>query len=135
MVNIRFYLLEKTTEQQADYACRLAQKLLKPAQTIYWYHPDIIQLQQLDNLLWQFQTSSFVPHGIEQYDAAICLSTTLHNIPLGLVFNFSDLAIAEPRAFAQIIEIVDANESSKVLGREKFKHYRSCGIAPKTFKL
>ena len=139
MAQVRFYLLEKTPQQQAEYACRLAHKLLQRATAtalpLYWYHPDVTQLHILDELLWSFQANQFICHGIEQPDAAINLVSHLSVNPEVLLFNFDSLAIAEPQRIAQIIEIVDAHEQHKVQAREKFKHYRRCQIEPTTFKV
>lgn len=136
MANIRFYLLEKSTESQAEYACRLAQKLLSQGQRLCWYHPELSRLQQLDELLWQLQPSSFIPHGINQPDAPICLSHQLEQVlPEHLLFNFADDAIESMQHLSQLIEIVENHEAAKQRGREKFKAYRRLGIEAKTFKV
>ena len=135
MAKVRFYLFEKSNERQVESTCRLCRKILGQAGQVWLYSQDMAFLQQLDEQLWTFDASSFLPHGIDQYDAAICLSTQLPDDPARIVFNFESKALEQFENFSQIIEIVENNEPAKQVGREKYKHYRRMGVEPQTFKL
>ncbi len=135
MTNVSFYLFEKSPERQVDSTCRLCRKLL-PKQGKIWLHcPDPALQQQLDERLWNFDPSSFIPHGIEQPDTPVCISPKLPDSPEWLVFNFHHQALEQTEKFSHIIEIIENNEAAKQVGREKFKQYRRLGIQPRTFKL
>ncbi|KJG92598.1 DNA polymerase III subunit chi [Acinetobacter baumannii] len=95
-----------------------------------------MQLQQtLDEKLWSFDPTSFIAHGVDQVDAAVCISAKQPSEQGWLVFNFNNHALEQVNHFSHIIEIVENNEAAKQIGREKFKMYRRLGIEPRTFKL
>lgn len=95
-----------------------------------------MQLQQtLDEKLWSFDPISFIAHGVDQVDAAVCISAKQPSEQGWLVFNFNNHALEQVNHFSHIIEIVENNEAAKQIGREKFKMYRRLGIEPRTFKL
>lgn len=89
----------------------------------------------LDERLWEFDPVSFIAHGVDQTDAAVCISAKQPLEQGLLVFNFNNHALEQVDHFSHIIEIVENNETAKQIGREKFKMYRRLGIEPRTFKL
>lgn len=135
MANISFYLFETSQERQANSACRLARKLIKKQPKLWWLCEDTTLQRELDEQLWQFDPQSFIPHGIDQVDAPVCISAQLPTQSDWFVFNFNTAPLAQADQFSHIIEIVENNETSKQQGREKFKFYRQMGIVPRTFKI
>ena len=135
MDKVSFYLFETSPERQVESACRLCRKILKQPERIWLYCADADLQQQLDERLWSFDPSSFIPHGIDQESATICISSRLPEQSDWIVFNFNNQALEQIDKFSHIIEIIENNESAKQLGREKFKQYRRLGIEPRTFKL
>lgn len=136
MTDISFYLFEHSPERQAYSACRLCRKILnKQPKKIWWFCDDFAQQKQLDALLWSFDPSSFIPHGIHDLQGSICISEHLPEAGQWIIFNFSKQALKPQDTFEHIIEIVENEESTKIVGREKFKHYRKLGLTPRTFKL
>lgn len=136
MAKISFYLFENSTERQVDITCRLCRKILTKSSAQVWlYSPALEFLKELDDRLWSFDSSSFMPHGIEQYDAPICLSQQLPSDGDWIIFNFEAKALDQFEKFSHIIEIIENNEPAKQLGREKYKAYRRLGVQPETFKL
>jgi len=135
MTKVNFYLFEKSDERQVESTCRLCRKILAKHAKIWLYCPDQTLQQQLDEQLWNFDPSSFLAHGIEQNHAPICISAQLPTDPEWIVFNFNNQALEQTGKFGHIIEIIENHEAAKVVGREKFKVYRSYGLKPQTFKL
>ena len=135
MAKVSFYLLETSEERQVDSACRLCRKILQKHPKIWWYCPDVQLQQMLDERLWEFDPVSFIGHGVDQPDAAVCISAKQPLEQGLLVFNFNNHALDQVDHFSHIIEIVENNETAKQIGREKFKMYRRLGIEPRTFKL
>lgn len=135
MTKISFYLFEKSPERQVQSACRLCRKILREPVQIWWYCPDVAQQKVLDELLWQFDPTSFIPHGIDDTDASVCISGQLPTTGTWVLFNFDEKGIAPQETFQHIIEIVENEEEAKIVGRQKFKHYRQLGLEPRTFKL
>jgi len=135
MAKVSFYLFETSEERQVDSACRLCRKILQKHPKIWWYCPDVQLQQMLDERLWEFDPVSFIGHGVDQPDAAVCISAKQPLEQGLLVFNFNNHALDQVDHFSHIIEIVENNETAKKIGREKFKMYRRLGIEPRTFKL
>ena len=135
MAKVSFYLFEHSHERQVQSTCRLCRKLFKGSARIWLYCADPDLQKELDEALWHFDPSSFIPHGIEQPSAPICISARLPEQSDWIVFNFNNQALEQIDKFSHIIEIIENNELAKQQGREKFKQYRRFGIKPRTFKL
>ena len=140
MAKVSFYLFEKSPERQVESACRLCRKILRKEAKIWLLCEDSELQQQLDELLWRFDATSFLPHSIEQSaipqsNAPICISSHLPSSAEWIVFNFNNQPLEQVTHFGHIIEIVENNESAKQIGREKYKAYRRMGTTPQTFKL
>ena len=134
MTKVSFYLFEKSDERQVESTCRLCRKILRQHAKIWLHCPDPALQQQLDEQLWRFDPSSFLPHGIDQHNVPICISAQLPNRLEWIVFNFNNQALELNNQFSHIIEIIENHEAAKVIGREKFKKYRQQGLKPQTFK-
>ena len=135
MAKVSFYLFEKSPERQVESACRLCRKILRQPERIWLYCADADLQQQLDERLWSFDPTGFIPHGIDHVDATVCISAQLPEQSDWIVFNFNDQALEQFASFSHIIEIIENNEAAKIIGREKYKHYRKLGVQPNTHKL
>ena len=129
---IDFYVLASTApEQRCRLACRLAaQAYLENARVIIWSGSDA-EARACDELLWTFDDRAFVPHRISRDEQLADRGTPVHvTVALAgvdsadLLVNLADrLPDGLPR-FARVAEIIDADESRRRLGRERFKAYR-----------
>lgn len=132
MIKVSFYLIENKPLRQAELACRLCQQITDKHR-IWLYCADDTQCEDLDQLLWGFEPTSFLTHAIDQIDQSICLSTRLPNPSFDVCFNFSKQAIDPqqlPHQEIHIIEIVGNNEQEKQQSREIYKQYRQLGLDP-----
>jgi DNA polymerase III subunit chi len=129
---IDFYVLASTApEQRRRLACRLAARAyLENARVIIWSGSDA-EARACDELLWTFDDHAFVPHRISRDEQLSDRGTPVHvTVALDgvdnadLLVNLADrLPDGLPR-FARVAEIIDADESRRRLGRERFKTYR-----------
>lgn len=132
MHKISFYLIEKSQQRPADVACRLCQQIYQKHH-IWLQFATAEQCQAFDLLLWQYQQLSFIPHGIDQFLAPICLSTQSLQPNFDVCINFSETAINVtelPVTALHIIEIVGNNEQEKIQARQRFKFYRQLRLNP-----
>jgi DNA polymerase III subunit chi len=137
---IDFYVLASSApEQRCRLACRLAaQAYLENARVIIWSGSDA-QARACDELLWTFDDRSFVPHRISRNEQLADRGTPVHvTVALegvdtaDLLVNLADrLPDGLPR-FARVAEIIDADESRRRLGRERFKAYRELKLPLET---
>jgi len=129
---VDFYVLPSTApEQRCRLACRLAaQAYLANARVIIWSGSDA-EARACDELLWTFDDRAFVPHRISRDEQLADRGTPVHvTVALDgvdtadLLVNLADrLPDGLPR-FTRVAEIIDADESRRRLGRERFKAYR-----------
>jgi DNA polymerase-3 subunit chi len=120
-------------------ACRLTEKAYKLGHTVYLHAASALQAQQVDDLLWTFRQSSFIPHGLypplpddrspvrigwgEVPAAAQVLINLSHELPAGFA------------RFERVVELVDQMPETLARSRERFRHYREQGYAPATHRI
>ncbi|MBL4743613.1 MAG: DNA polymerase III subunit chi [Cycloclasticus sp.] len=140
MTRIDFYVLpDDSVEQQHIYACRLAQKASKQGLRVYIHTESEVQSKQLDDLLWSFSPSSFVPHTMSADEVANNPVYINHSgDPIDIHDVLINVSTQTPECFARferLAELVNQNEQIKVAGRERFKFYKSRGYPLNTHKI
>ncbi|MBQ0725258.1 MAG: DNA polymerase III subunit chi [Cycloclasticus sp.] len=140
MTRVDFYLLPNSQiEQQQLYACRLTQKAVKQGLRVYIHTNSNEQSKTLDDLLWSFSASSFVPHTLHAEDCAqhpVYISHSGDPIDIhGVLINLSQQTPDCFTRFERLAELVTQDERNKQAGRERFKFYKSRGYPLNTHKL
>lgn len=142
MPNVSFYVLESSNIK--DFYKTIVQLTLKAHEAenqvlIHSNHPQI--LQSLDDYLWSFSKTSFIPHVLVQNDDEvddidpIVLAHFEPNIPQkDLLIQLADQVPSNFKDYQRIIEVLYNEPNYLALGRERFKFYRQNGIEPKTIK-
>lgn len=143
MARIDFH---SNVSDKLEYACRLTRKIWS-ATPVGQAVRNIVMvgekadLKRLDELLWTFSATDFLPHCFINDEAAsetpIVLtddfaSPALENIPhadvmihLGMRMP-QDVAALAAR-FPRIVEVVTVNEAERLAGRDRYKAYRDLG--------
>ena len=129
-----------------EYVCRLTRKIWsatpegQPVRNIVIVG-ERADLKKLDELLWTFSATDFLPH-CEAHDeqaaetpivladdfASPALSALPHAdvlIHVGMQMPHDVEALAA--RFPRIVEVVTVNEAERLAGRERFKAYRDLG--------
>ncbi len=143
-MRVDFYVLaEASAAARLRVACRIAEKAYLASQTVLVWHTERGELERLDELLWTFADTSFVPHewlgaaAPAGAEAPVLLGTAPPNAPVDVLINL-DLS-AEPPPFlaevARVAEIIDGEPSRRDAGRARFKAYRQRGLSPDTHTL
>ena len=155
-MQISFYVLgERFVKQEAtaastaptvdvgavlNFVCRLTQTVLKKSEhSLVIIDEDTERLTALDEYLWSFDPTSFIPHNLlsEQQVAAAKLSAPVSLIPAmpegfdGVVLNLAPTALSLSDNTAlpdRILEIITPDETSKQQGRDKYRIYRDLGF-------
>ena len=143
MARIDFH---SNVSDKLEYACRLTRKIWsatpegEPVRNIVIVG-EKVDLKKLDDLLWTFSSTDFLPHCyIEDEGAAetpIVLtdnfaSPSLSTIPHADVMIHLGMRMPQDVAalvarFPRIVEVVTVNEAERLAGRERFKAYRDLG--------
>ena len=143
MARIDFH---SNVSDKLEYACRLTRKIWsatpegEPVRNIVMVG-EKADLKKLNELLWAFSSTDFLPHCFIEEEAAaetpIVLtddfaSSALNDIPhadvmihLGMRMPVDVPALVA--RFPRIVEVVTVNEAERLAGRERFKVYRELG--------
>ncbi len=143
-MRVDFYVLaEASAAARLKVACRIAEKACLASQSVLVWHTDRGELETLDELLWTFADTSFVPHewlraaGPAPPEAPVLLGTEPPDAPMDVLINLG--LSAEPPPFleriARVAEIIDGEPSRRDAGRARFKAYRQRGLSPDTHTL
>jgi DNA polymerase III subunit chi len=129
-----------------EYACRLTRKIWSATPEGESVRRIVIvgekaELNKLDDLLWAFSSTDFLPHCYIEDEAAaetpIVLTDNFASPAFGLIPH-ADVMIhlgmkmpqdvpALVERFPRIVEVVTVNETERLAGRERFKAYRALG--------
>ncbi len=143
MARIDFH---SNVSDKLEYACRLTRKIWsatpigEPVRNIVMVG-EKADLQTLDELLWIFSSTEFLPHCFIEDEAAIetpivlsmdCSPSTLSAIPhadilIHLGMRMPDDVPALVARFPRIVEVVTVNEAERLAGRDRYKAYRDLG--------
>lgn len=139
MPRVDFYLLDHhTPDGKLRAVCRLSQKIYSLGQTALIQTPDEDQARTLDDLMWTFDQSSFIPHGMggggdDDPAPPITIdcqprSTERHNVLISLL----EVVPEHYSQYERIAEFVDDTPDDKAKARDRFRFYREAGCALKT---
>lgn len=124
------------------YACRLLRKAyLKGARV--WVLADPPLAAALDQQLWTFAGTEFVPHCRETADAALQARTpvvisegqTDGTEDRDVLVNLCDRLPASYARFARVIEVITPDPTVRQSARERWKQYKSAGFEPQHLDL
>ncbi len=131
MTRVDFYVVQAAgADARLNVAARLTEKALGRGHTIFINCESAEQLTALDAYLWDFKTTSFVPHerAIDNPDEQVVLgfeqSPKAHNDVL------INLALSPPPYFARfdrVAEVVTQDDASLDALRNAWKYYRDRG--------
>jgi len=134
-MQVDFYILNQADKQtRHHFVCRLADKAYQRKHTLY-IHTDIEQeAYTLDDLLWTFRDTSFIPHQLVSENVSIQLPSVHigYTEPASncddILINLSTTIPTFAQRFNRIIEVVA--EAQKVVSREHYRYYREQGYQP-----
>jgi len=143
---VDFYVLASNDPAaRLRFACRLVEKAwLKRHRVRVQFDPGG-ELDAFDELLWTFGDRSFVPHQrLGADDAApapapapVVIADAADADPGDgdLIVNLASAVPSGFERFERIAEVVDADDSRRQRGRERFRLYRERGILPATHEM
>jgi len=134
-----FYILQKG-ELDAKWllACQVAEKAFNNGLKIVIHTKDKADAQHLDDLLWSFKDTSFVPHSLIEEDnnnAPILIGQDPVDNNFDALINVSDADLENLSEYSRIFEIVANDATSQQLARERFKAYRAQNFELHTHKI
>lgn len=135
-----FYLLSSHDKNAHHlFLCRLVEKIYRQNHTLYIHCKDRQEMEYLDELLWTFSDTSFIPH---------CLIAEAPSLPPPILLGFDstpmkrdiliNLSTTIPifyHAFQRILEIVPQNDELQSAARERYQFYKTKNLALHTHKI
>ena len=120
-------------------ACRVTEKAYQAGHRIYLHCDDAQQANELDELLWTFSQSSFVPHQLVSSGRSDAPVTIGHTPPKSedteVIVSLADEPIPDVGGFVRIAEIVGYDSTRRESGRKRYRFYREQGLDPVTHEI
>lgn len=145
MPNALFYVMPpeanssaEANEQVHRLACELAQHAFVNLQLVYIHTQDREQAYDVDELLWQFEPTAFVPHNLKGEGPTTGAPVEIGFDTLGpnknrhLLINLADQVPSFAVNFGQIIDFVANDAGLKAIARERYRQYQSLGVVLQT---
>ena len=145
MTQVSFYSLSaEDPDARLAFSCRLCEKARSQGHRVFILAESSEQARQLDQLLWQFTASAFLPHSLATESSATAKSER-EAIEIGIseeqamqadmLINLSDQPCQGHGRFQRIDEILCADEQILAAGRDAYRFYQAQGYKPQTHKL
>jgi DNA polymerase-3 subunit chi len=119
-----------------DYTCRLIRKASAANCRIIVFDTDTSQLHRLNEALWTFSETDFLPHVM--LNDALMVQTPIIltdkddvDFPhLELLVNLSPHIPVNFSRFKRVIEIVSREQQDTLAGRTRYRSYQQQGLTP-----
>ena len=133
MTSIDFHVWPEETRRQHDVrVCELVERAWQAGREVYIHCLDDDMAQNLDELLWTFHDTSFVPHAIagtpEAAQVKVVLGTRVA-APAGMD-TLVNLHVEVPGFFSQFEQVLETTGHDPVtrqLARERYRFYKDRG--------
>ncbi len=136
MTRIDFYVLS-SADAQARLAliCKLSEKAIGRAEKVLIHSDSTEELQELDELLWNFRPVSFVPHKLLPKgfvtsgtdNEAVHLSLDGPGADRTLLINLATNVPPFFSRFERTLEIINDEPSIRSSGRLRYRYYQQRG--------
>lgn len=127
MTTIGFYKIPGNAEDALRFACRLTEKAFKQQLSIHIQTASAEQTQALDELLWSFSATAFLPHGLTPDNPITIGEGDDQSQHHGLLINLTDEIPHWFSRFDRAAEIVYDDHVVIARKREHFKFYKDRG--------
>jgi DNA polymerase-3 subunit chi len=115
------------------YTCRLVRKARAAQCRIVLLSRDAQQQAALDEALWTFSATDFLPHVAASHPHAtetpvILITDDQAEVPHHhVLINLSGQTPAHFARFERMFEIISAQEEDKIAGRDRYRYYKDRG--------
>ncbi len=136
MTKIDFYT---GSEDKLRTACQLSHKAMQGNLRVLLHAPDA-DIAALDDLLWHYPATAFIPHcrsgDANADEVTVVLCQDMQAPPHGdLLISLHSACLPFFSRFERVIEIVGLDDEDVKLGRERFGFYRDRGYELRHFDL
>jgi DNA polymerase-3 subunit chi len=129
VTKVTFYKLANTAPA-LKFVCQLIKKACAAKQQVLCLVADDQTAEQLDQLLWEFESEAFIPHGIGVEQQPVAISSIAepgeHH---QLLINLQAEIPTWFSRFERVIELVKPESEHEQVKRENFRFYKERGYA------
>ena len=134
--NVDFYVLNSLAKEGAyRFLCRLVDKAYPLQKQIYIHTSSHEEAQRIDELLWTFRDTSFIPHqqvtGEHPVDPMLTVTIAVDKpkqLIADILFNLSREVTPYFSEFTRIIEIVSEEEKNQSRNKDKLYKAQNCQL-------
>lgn len=141
MTQIDFYILnDKAGESSDRFVCKLAAKVWRKNHRVYIHAGSEREADAIDDLLWTYRDTSFVPHArvADDADPETRILIGCGDPPQGLDEILINMAHPAPEffhRFHRVLEVVAPGGEEREQARGRYRHYQECGYSPSTHEI
>lgn len=132
MTSVSFYTLEGVEEahQRLLFACRLTNKAYRSGMSVLIHTSNAEQTANMDKLLWESPSNSFLPHGTsdEDHERVRIDHSDDPGSHASLLINLSSGVPGFSSRFERIFEIVVYDQAIHAQTRQNYKFYKDRGF-------
>ena len=137
MTKVDFYT---GVNDKLQTACLLSHKAMQNGLRVLLHTPDEATAAQLDQLLWQYPPTGFIPHCRSDAEQAVAMPVIIghHREPFPhseVLISLHSNCLPFFSRFERVIEIVSQDSEDARLGRERYNFYRERGFEMRHFDL
>jgi DNA polymerase III subunit chi len=136
---IDFYLLESPGDGIEKVTCRLVAKAWNARKRAWIVARNDVQCAALDDLLWTYSQSSFIPHARVEDDPAaavvIAAAPPSRDTAIDVIFTLRAEPLEEAFHHLRIADIIGSDETERRQARQRYRFYRERGIEPRMIRL
>ena len=140
-VRIDFYVLEaNATDGRLRLACKIIDRAYRSGHSVYLWTRDDQESGLLDDLLWTFSQSSFIPHVRNNGNSDLTAPVRIgHHPPQSgsaeVVVSVADQPVEDYSNFVRIAEVVGFDAIDKQSRRVRIKVYRDQRVELETHRI
>jgi len=140
MTQVNFYTLASDAAQdRLQFVCRLTEKAFSLGHRVHIYTDSEQQAKLLDDLLWQFMPTSFIPHRLSEADQdceePVSIGSHLAPSHGDVLINLGSKPCQLEDRFSRINEVISSDHDSLEQGRTRYRFYKDKAYPIETFKL
>ena len=135
---VDFYLLNGADFSDGySFVCQLTEKVYSQGHSLWIRLTSLVETKIFDELLWTFQSNSFIPHHFLNTVEPILIVISnskqeVNSAPLWL--NIS-LEIFPAGNYTRLLQIVPNQPNLLQIARDHFRHYQKLGYQTRTHKI
>tara|TARA_B100000579_G_C22835686_1_gene858600 strand:+ start:1735 stop:2178 length:444 start_codon:yes stop_codon:yes gene_type:complete len=135
MTRVEFFIWPLCKKRYHDLAiCNLISSIYRSEGSLTVLIEDTKERERFDHLLWTFEQTSFIPHGVDN-TYPVELTSDAFKAKKNILMNLGPSCPMEPEKFEIIVETAGHDESTRSEARLKFKKYKGHGIEISSHKI